>query len=183
MKKLIFIALLFLSLGSLAQQGLQMQFTEQDSVEMQQQRQMEYRQLISGNAPANMLMDEDFKFPPFDYRAEINKSYTLSLGFSPIMNYSYGGISSGMSLPFYSRFYSNAQVLSAANYKLGDKFSVGGFSYGANSVFGAPVHNYDMNNFDDYGSTIILQYKVSKNFKIETQINVSKNGHRPPGIF
>ena len=182
MKRLIFIALLFISFGLQAQQGLQMQFTEQDSVEMQQQREMEYRQLIAGHAP-NGLLGDDFKFPPFDYKAEINKSYTLSLGFSPITNYSYGGISAGSSFQFYSPFYSNAQILSAANYKLGDKFSVGGYSYGANSVFGAPTKNHGMNDFDNYGSTIILQYKVSKNFKIETQINVSKNGNRPPGVF
>jgi hypothetical protein len=183
LKRFIFIALLFISLGLQAQQGLQMQFAEQDSIRMQRQREMEYRQLISGNAPANILIGEDFKFPPFDYRAEINKNYMLSFGLSPISNYSYGGISAGSSFQYYSPFYSNAQILSAASYKLGEKFSVGGYSYGANSVFGAPTKNNGINDFDNYGSTLILQYKVSKNFKIETQINILKNGTRPPGIF
>jgi len=181
LKKLIFIVLLFLSFGLMAQQGLQMEFSEQDSIQMQQKRDREYRQLIAGNA-LNGLATEELKFPPFNYKAEFDKRYTLAFGISPIANYSFAGISQGTLLPGYSPFYSNAKVLSAASYQLGDKLTIGGYSYGNNSVFGAPAQNYGTNNFDNYGSTLILQYKVSKNFKIETQINVSKNGNRPPGF-
>lgn len=182
MKRLVFILLLFMSVGAMAQQGLQMEFSGQDSIRMQQQRDREYRQLIAGNALTD-VPTEDLKISSFNYKAEFEKRYTLSLGVSPNLNYSFAGISQGTSLPVYSPFYSNAHVLSAASYKLGDNFTIGGFSYGTNSVFnGVPAHNYEMNNFDNYGSTLILQYKVSKNFKIETQINVSKNGYRPPGF-
>ena len=59
LKKLIFISLLFIAFSSVAQQGLQMEFTEQDSAQMELQRQIEYRQLISGNAFGANLLDEE----------------------------------------------------------------------------------------------------------------------------
>ncbi len=165
--------------GSVAQQGLQMEFTEQDSAEMKLQREIEYRQLISGNVFDTNLLDEKIELPDFDFMAEYHNRYSLNLGMNPIANYSFGGISSGMTNPFYSPFYSNAMVLSAAAYQLGDKFVLGGYSYGTNSIFAAPNPNRGMNNFDSYGSTLFLQYKVSKNFKIETRINVQQNGQHP----
>ncbi len=169
-------------LGSFAQQGLQMEFTELDSAQMKLQREIEYRQLISGNAFDPNLMDEKVELPDFNFMEEYNNRYTLNLGVYPLTNYSFGGLSSGMSPMFYSPFYGNATVLSAASYKLGNKFVLGGYSYGTNSIFGTPAINNGNNNFDNYGSTLIMQYKVSKNFKIETQINVMQGGQRRPGF-
>ena len=146
MKKLIFISLIFIAFGSFAQQGLQMEFTEQDSAQMKLQRQIEYRQLISGNAFDTNLMDKKIELPDFDFIAEYRNRYTLNLGVSPAANYSFGGLSSGMTSPFYSPFYGNAMVLSAAAYKLGDKFILGGYSYGTNSIFTAPYPNRGLNN-------------------------------------
>lgn len=156
-----------------------MEFTEQDSSEMKLQREIEYRQLISGNRFDSNLLDEEIKLPDFNFMAEYRSRYTLSMGVSSMANYSFSGISSGMTNPFYSPFYGNATVLSAAAYQLGDKFVLGGYSYGANSIFGAAATNPGMNNFNSYGSTLFLQYKVSKNFKIETRINVQQNGYHP----
>jgi len=181
LKKLILISFIFIAFGSFAQQGLQMEFTEQDSTQMKLQREIEYRQLISGNAFDANLLDEKIELPDFNFMAEYNNRYTLNLGVSPATNYNFVGMSSGMSPMFYSPFYGNATVLSAASYKLGNKFVLGGYSYGTNSIFGAPGLNNGMNNFDNYGSTLILQYKVSKNFKIETQINVQQ-GRQHPGF-
>ena len=149
-----------------------MEFTEQDSIQMVLQRQIEYRQLISGNVFDNNLMDKKIEIPEFNLKTEYQNRYTLNLGTNPISNYYYGGISSGITNPFYG----NVMVLSSADYQLGSKFILGGYSYGANSIFGAPTLNNGMNNFDSYGSTLFLQYKVSKNFKIETRINVQKGG-------
>jgi len=158
-----------------------MEFTEQDSAQMKLQREIEYRQLISGNAFGSNLLDEKIELPDFNFMAEYSNRYTLNLGVSPVTNYNFVGISSGISPMFYSPFYGNATVLSAASYKLGSKFVLGGYSYGTNSIFGAPGLNNGMNNFDSYGSTLILQYKVSKKFKIETQINVQQ-GRQHPGF-
>ena len=57
---------------------------------------------------------------------------------------------------------------------MADKFKIGGFSYGANSVFSAPFPNQGLNNYDYRGATMFMQYKVSKNFKIETSVNVQQ---------
>ena len=176
MKKLIFISLLFIAFVSFAQQGLQMDFTEQDSVQMKLQRQMEYHQLISG---LSAFLDEGFKLPEMNFQEEFLKRYTLGLELFPVTNYTFGGFSSGMMNPFHSPFYRNGTILSAAAYQLGDKFTLGGFSYGANSIYSAPHPNQGMNNFDNYGSTLFMQYKVSKNFKIETRVNVQQGGHHP----
>ncbi len=178
-KKLFFVPLLFIAFGSLAQQGLQMDFTEQDSVQMELQRQMEYRQLISGNALNPGLMDEKMELPNFDFKAEYTKRYTLNLNIDPITHYHFSGFSSGMTNPFYMPFYGNTKVLSAAEYQLGNKFTLGGYSYGANSIFSSPNLNPGMNNFDSYGSTLFMQYNVSKHFKIETRINVMQGGQHP----
>ena len=71
-------------------------------------------------------------------------------------------------------FFRNGRILSSAEYKMGDRFTFGGFSYGANSIFSVPSFNPVNNKFDIYGSTLFLQYKISKNFKIETRVNVNK---------
>ena len=75
-----------------------------------------------------------------------------------------------------SPFYQNGTILSQAAYQLSDKFTMGGYSYGTNSIFAAPNANPRANKFNNYGSTLYMQYKVSKNFKIETRVNVSQGG-------
>jgi len=75
--------------------------------------------------------------------------------------------------PFYSPFYQNGRVFSEAAYKIGDKFTFGGFSYGTNPMM-MPPPAPGINNFNRYGSTMFMQYKVGKNFKIETRVNVSQ---------
>ncbi|NQU52667.1 MAG: hypothetical protein HQ522_09025 [Bacteroidetes bacterium] len=176
MKKLLLILLLFIAFGSFAQQGLQMEFTEQDSVQMRLQRQMEYQQFISG---ASNFLAEDIKLPDINFQEEFLKRYSLNLNFSPVTNYSFVGFSSGMMSPYHSPLFRNGKVLSAAAYQLSDKFTLGGYSYGTNSIFSSPLPNQGINKFDSYGSTLFMEYKVSKNFKIETRINVQQRGQHP----
>jgi hypothetical protein len=183
-KKILLIALFFIAYHSYAQQGLQMNFTEQDSAQMRLQRQIEYYQLVSGNFFNSNLLLDDIEIPKYDYLAETLSRYTISFDFSPVTGYQgitgYQGNSTGMVNPVFSPFYRNGTVLSAAAYQLGDKFTLGGYSYGTNSIFSAPYPNQGMNNnFDSYGSTLFMQYKVSKKFKIETRINVQQRGHYP----
>ena len=177
-KHLFFIILVFSGYASFAQQGLQLDFTEQDSIEMKLQRDLEYQQLISGLS--NFFVD-DIKLPDLNFQEEFRNRYKVSFDFSPIAQTNFYGFSSGMGNSFPSPFYSNGQIFSSAAYQISDKFTFGGFSYGANSVFSAPLPNQQMNNFDNYGSTLFMEYKVSKNFKIETRVNVQQGGH-PPGF-
>lgn len=176
MKHLFFIILVLSGFASFAQQGLQFDFTEQDSIEIKLQRKLEYRQLISGLS--DFLVD-DIKLPDLNFQEEFQNRYKVSLSFLPVSQANLYSFSSGMTNSFPSPFYRNGQILSSAAYPIGNKFTIGGFSYGANSIFSAPLPNQQMNNFDSYGSTLFMEYKVSKNFKIETRVNVQQGGRHP----
>lgn len=179
MRGLFFILFFVLCLSSAAQQGLQMDFTEIDSTEMELQRQLEYHQLITGSFNDNLL-SSGLELPELNIQEEYRKRYTLNLDFAALPEFKFAGFSTGAfttPLPFYY----NAEVLSQEAYKLSDKFVIGGFSYGANSVFSAPLPNQNKSYFDTYGSTMFMQYKVSKNFKIETRVSVGKH-NGPPGF-
>lgn len=154
------ILFLFIALSSFAQQGLQMDFGEIDSTEMALQRSVEYYQFINGTLGSDNYLTE-FKLPEFN-PLQVFQSPQLILNFSPQL---FNGIS-----PFY-----NGEILSQAAYSLGDKFIVGGFSYGTNSALSTPAHNMRGSYFDTYGSTMFMKYKVSKSVSIETRISVGQN--------
>jgi hypothetical protein len=180
MKKYFVILFFAFSLSSLAQQGLQMEFGEVDSTELQIHRQQEYYQFINGTFGNNFIMDE-ISLPKFDSQQEYRNRYTFSIDAMPISNYIGGSIGQG-TLNSFSPYFFNSQIFSSAAYQIGDKFVVGGFSYGANSPLSAPLPNQNGSYFDTHGSTMFMQYKVSKNFKIETRVNVSQ-GHGPGPVF
>jgi hypothetical protein len=178
LKKILFLLLTFISMAGNAQQGIIMMPMEQDSAQIELGKQIEYRQLITGQFN-NDLFPETIKLSGFDLNTEFAKMYSFNFDMYNFNSFPYSGFSTGMN-PFYSPFYQNGMVLSEGAYKFGEKFSFGGFSYGANSMMSAPpMANPGMNKFDNYGSTLFMQYKVSKNFKIETRINVSQRGMYP----
>ncbi len=165
------------ALNGFSQQGAVMKPLETDSAQMELERQMEYRQLISGSTGSNFLT-EKITLPGFNDLLMQDNRYSLNFDFSANDNFAFSGISTGTNIPFYNPYFHNGVVLSEGAYKLGDKFTFGGFSYGANSVFSSPLPNQGFGNFDTYGSTLFMQYKVSKKFKIQTRFNVSQ-GHYP----
>ena len=69
-------------------------------------------------------------------------------------------------------------ILSEGAYKISNKFTFGGYSYGTNPM-NLPPPMPGMNDFSHYGYTMFMQYKVGKNFKIETRFNISKGGRLP----
>jgi len=77
-----------------------------------------------------------------------------------------------------SPFYTNGIVFNQATYQLNDKFSVGGNSFGAQSVFDNPRMNSSINDMSTKGASMFMQYKVSKNFKVETRVSISN--HKSP---
>jgi len=177
MKKYLTILFLFFLFGSMAQQGLQMDFCEIDSTELEAHRQLEYTQFVNGTFGNNFLIG-DMELPKFNPTQVYQQQYKIVFETLPLNNY-FGAFLMGGSTGV-SPFYYNGQILSDAAYKIGDKFVVGGFSYGANSVFSSPLPHQNGSYFDTYGSTMFMQYKVSKNFKIETSISVNQN--RGPGF-
>ncbi len=177
-KNILFGLLFLFSVGSFAQQGIIMMPLENDSAQIELEKQIEYRQLISGEFGKD-LFPETIKLSGFDLNTEFAKMYSLNFNVYNFSNMFNSGISTGMN-PFPSPFYQNGMVFSEGAYNLGNKFTFGGYSYGANSIMtGPPLPNMGMDKFQRYGSTLFMQYKVSKNFKIETRVNVSQGGMYP----
>ncbi|MDX1284199.1 MAG: hypothetical protein R3182_04260 [Draconibacterium sp.] len=167
-------------MNSVAQQGLQMDLGEVDSTQLELQRQMDYHRLINGTLMGNFF-SEKISFPDFNFAQEYQNHYSLNLQSIPFYSDNFIGLGPGMFGSF-SPFQRNGTVLSQAAYKLGDKFVLGGFSYGANSIHSAPFLNQRGTYFDSYGSTMFMQYKVSKNFKIETRVSVGQHNGMGPGF-
>ena len=174
--KTVFITILFfLSVNAFAQQGLQMDFGEIDSTELEVHRRMEYQQLIKGTFNDQFLLQE-LKLPEFSTQNNFHIPYNFGIGIAPQSNYM--GLYTDI---FTGAYMYNTEILSQAAYRLGDKFVVGGFSYGGNHIMSAPLPNKQGSYFDTYGSTMFMKYKVSKNVSIETSISVGQN--RAPGFL
>lgn len=150
-----------------------------DTTTFELQRQAEYRQLVAGQIPGELMIHQP-EFPKFDFKNNFKSDYVFSFD-----KFFSGGIPVNVfslrpTIPYFSPFYGNATMLSQGAYQLNGKFIIGGYSYGVNSPFSAPLPG-NFEHFDRYGSTFFMQYKVGKNFKIETRVNVSQgNGH--PGF-
>lgn len=148
-----------------------MDFGEIDSTDLQAHRQIEYFQFVNGNF-INDGFVQDFKLPKYSLSTVQLPAYNI--GFDALSGAGYfGGPFSAMGV--HSNFFHNTEILSQAAYNLGDKFVVGGFSYGSNHVMPAQLTHPQGSYFDSYGSTMFMKYKVSKNVSIETSISVGQN--------
>jgi len=179
--KYLFIVLYsFIILSVKAQTDLRIDFGKVDSSEVERHRQLEYYQFVTGSFGSDYLLG-DIELPQFNAEQEYHERYTINMELLPLNNFVFTGISSG---PFgaHSPFYHNGQILSQQAFQVSDKLIIGGFSYGANSLYTAPFPNQNSSYFDTYGSTMFLQYKVSKNIKIETRVSVGQNQGHAPGF-
>lgn len=176
--KLILLISTLAFLGASAQEPLMPELPEQDTAKQETKRRVMYMQLLSGTLPSGDLTETQ-QFPEFDFSKALASHYNTRLsGFLPgewTMNYFIPGHSGFFPSPFFR----NGQIFSEGRIPLRGKFSLGGYSFGANSAFSAPFPNQGINTFDTRGSTFFMQYNVSKKFKIETRISVSQG----PGLF
>jgi hypothetical protein len=169
--------LIILAGGAFAQQGLQLMLPEEDSLGID----------TVMPAPSVLFNENELSNPeflmyqlqpvPLNIQQGYNNRYSVNASALEMPEFTY---IPSMSLNVISPFYSNAQIIGGSATKLNDKFTIGGYSYGANSVFSAPLPNPQNSYFDTYGSTMFMQYKVSKNFKIETRVSVGQNQGPPP---
>lgn len=77
----------------------------------------------------------------------------------------------------YSPFFLNGKVFNQATYRLNERFSFGGNSFGAQSVFDKPKLNPAIQDMNTKGASMFLQYKVSKNFKVEGRVSISNRSN------
>ncbi|WP_340113854.1 hypothetical protein [Maribellus mangrovi] len=177
MKAIITAILVIFCVGAIAQQGPQLMIPDADSPDVKTV-QPSPSLLLDDSAISNpdFLM---YKLQPVPLNLEQSYQTRYAVNASvfemPEMNFI-----PPASLNIVSPFYTNAQIFGGSSTKLNDKFTIGGFSYGANSIFSAPMPNQHNSYFDTYGSTMFMQYKVSKNLKIETRVSVGQQQGPPP---
>lgn len=105
--------------------------------------------------------------------------YNKNLDFKKNLNFSKSTVESFSTNGFIvSPFYTNGMVFNQATYRLNNRFSFGGNSFGVQSVFDKPRMNSSINDMSTKGASMFMQYKVSKNIKVETRVSVS--GHQSP---
>jgi len=116
---------------------------------------------------------------PFLFHQPLLTDYTKNLGFLKSLN-TPNVSSEAFSINGFglSPYYSNAAIFNQATYRLNDRLSFGGNSFGAHSVFNQPSMNSSMQNMSTKGASMFMQYKVSKNFKVETRVSISN--HQSP---
>lgn len=165
-----FLLLLLGGASAQAQEKLMPVMPVEDSTQLLLERQILYKQLISGTLENNEIYNVP-QLPKFDFNANIAQRISINPS-GMLHTTTFSGFMPGQ-FPG-APFLRNGSVFSVASYQLNDKFTVGGYSFGANSIFSAPLPNQGMNQFDTHGSTLFMQYKVSKNFKIETRVSVTQ---------
>ncbi len=115
--------------------------------------------------------------PVFDFKPYLQSNwkveYRNSTGYHPEGRFSLG-------TPFMiSPLFHNGTIFNQAAYSISDKLTLGGNSFGVNSIFTAPLPHPSANQWETRGASMFMQYKVNKNFKIETRISVTGSPYHP----
>lgn len=176
MRIALFIFFVFCAFSISAQQGPQLILPEEDSIHVESPNPALLSPVLQPGI-MNQQLFPDFQSMQFNDQLENWKRFNLnrSLFEMPQVNYI-----PEISLTAFSPFYTNAKIFGGSATKLNEKITVGGFSYGTNSIFSAPNPNQNNSYFDTYGSTMFMEYKVSKNIKIETRVSVGHSNQGPP---
>ena len=72
----------------------------------------------------------------------------------------------------FSRFYSTGAIFNQVTYRLNDRLSFGGNSFGAQSVFEQPKMNSTIQDMSMKGASVFMQFKISDKFKVETRVSI-----------
>jgi hypothetical protein len=172
-RKLFVLLFVLITCRAYAQEPLMPVLPAQDSVSEEAERQIMYNRLLSGTLHLGGLMDP-LTMPEFNFNTPLVESWDFQIPENTFHFQTFGEVLPGRFGVGTSPFLRNETVFSGSAYQLNERVTFGGYSFGANSAFTAPFPNQGMNNFDVRGSTIFLQYNVSKKFKIETRVNVTQ---------
>lgn len=119
-------------------------------------------------------MDEIILFDKATFNQPLLPDYTRNLNFKK-----YSGIS-GLAAESFSLtglgffpFFQSGSIYNQATYKLNDRFTFGGNSFGVRSVFDQPKMNSSIRDMSTKGASMFMQYKISNSIKVETRISIS----------
>ncbi len=122
---------------------------------------------------------ENFSIDPLMFHQPLLPDYTKNLDFKKYLNtQSYSTQAFSPIRYGFSPFFSNGTIFNQSIYKVSDRFSYGGNSFGAQSIFDQPKLNPSVQEMSTKGASMFMQYKVSKNIKVETRISISN--HQSP---
>jgi len=115
--------------------------------------------------------------PVFDFKPYLQSNWKVEYqsysGFHPVGSFNFG------SPLMVSPLFHSGTLFNQATYSLSDKLKLGGNSFGINSIHSAPLPHPSSNQWEMRGASMFMQYKVNKNFKIETRISVTGNPYHP----
>lgn len=104
--------------------------------------------------------------------------YSKNLGFLGSLNSTKLSVQSyPISVFGYSPLLSSGKIFNQGSYQLNNRLSLGGNSFGARSVFDQPQLNPSIHDMSIRGTSMFLQYKVSKNFKVEGRVSISNHSN------
>src|SRR5690554_3708180 len=158
MKQLLIVLFVVFSPALFAQELLMPDLPEMDSLELVPGQEFPKGQLL----PDALIMPDiqSLQVPDFDFNAALPERWSFNVAeelFSPGLGSLFmNGSQDMLIMPFLH----SGSVFSSAAYKVNDRFAVGGFSYGANSVFTAPLPGKGINSYDFRGSTLFMKYEV-----------------------
>lgn len=72
-----------------------------------------------------------------------------------------------------------ATLFSQASRQLNKRWTIGGNSFGVAPSWAVPLHGHGDNRYDWRGASMFMEYKVSRNFRISTQVSVSGSPRHP----
>jgi hypothetical protein len=173
LKTAITLIIIFFTLGVVAQEPLMPELPEQDSELLETEQEIVPGPLLPVISPLSNGL-QPMKLPEFNFNDAVLQRWNYD-----ISGYSFNSrMTTGFHHGYYNiipvPFVQSGTIFSQGSYQINDKFKVGGYSFGANSIFSAPLPNQNLNNFDFRGSTLFMEYKVSDKFKIETRVSVSQ---------
>ena len=120
-------------------------------------------------APEGLNLFESFRLnQPILPAFNKNLNFSGHLPTSQVFSESY--LNTGFGFP---PFFPTGKIFNQATYRLNDRFSLGGNSFGAQSVFEMPRINSSIQNMNWKGASMFLQYKVSKSVKVEGRVSIS----------
>lgn len=131
---------------------------------------------LAGNS-----FDSGFKLSMSDYsifHQPLLPDFSKNLDFSKYVRFSFrSGEINNLSLLGISPFIASGVVFNQSVYRLSDRIAIGGNSFGARSVLDQPQLNPGIQDMSLKGASMFLQYKVSKNFKVEGRVSVSNHSN------
>jgi hypothetical protein len=127
-----------------------------------------------------LLFDDSFSITRFSltdnslFNQPLIPNYIKNLDFTKYLGKSIEtGYTSYPSGSLFSPYLTSVQVFNQSMYKLNSRFSFGGNSFGAQSIFDPPRMNQTIQDMSIKGASMILQYKVSDKIKVQTRVSIS----------